>query len=366
MRRSSTTRGAAIVAVATLALAACSNGSPDPAPTGGATGGTTEAPGGGTTDPTTPSEETDAPEGEAVTLSLAHSYATNHPHHTCGAVLVQEQVAEANVGLEIEIFPDSSLGGHADRFALVVSGDIDIDIQGPSEMSSTYAPVGILDAAYAFDGPDHLFGFYDTEVGEELKANILDATGARVLTPWYFGMRHFTANVPLNTPEDFQGLRMRFPNTPQYLQNAEALGASPVAVAFEELYISLQQGVVDGQENPIPNIATMNLPEVQSHLSLTGHMVGIHMIVMNEDRWSSLSADQQETLQTVFEDVRDQNRECIEQSETETVEQWRAEGTMEVIEPDLASFRESAEEFFTNELEGDTLELYQAIRDQAS
>lgn len=342
MKRSTHLQGVAWLSVLALALTAC--------------GGDAEG---------DESSEGDAANGETMTLSFAHSYPTTHPHQTCGAELVKEQVEAADVGLEIEIFPDSSLGGHAERFASVVSGDIDIDIQGPSEISQTFEPVGILDAAYAFDDADHLFGFFESEEGDKLGEQIIEGSGARILAPWYFGMRQFTANTPLNTPEDFQGLRMRFPDTPQFLQNAEALGASPTSVAFEEVYISLQQGVVDGQENPIPTIDSLALPEVQSHLSLTGHMVGIHMIVMNEDKWQSLNEEQQEVLQTTFQEVRDTNRECIEKAENDLVEKWRSEGTMEIVEPDVDAFRARAEEFFTTNLEGDKLELYQAIRDQA-
>lgn len=346
MKRSTHLRGIAGLSILALALTACSgNGDDDNEGSTGATTGDSA--------------------GETVTLSFAHSYATSHPHQTCGAELVKEKVESANVGLEIEIFPDSTLGGHAERFASVVSGDIDIDIQGPSEISATFEPVGILDAAYAFDDADHLFGFFESEQGAELGEQIIEGSGARIITPWYFGMRQFTANTALNTPADFDGLRMRFPDTPQFLQNAEALGASPTSVAFEEVYISLQQGVVDGQENPIPTIDSLALPEVQSHLSLTGHMVGIHMIVANEEKWQSLNEEQQETLQAVFEEVRDTNRGCIEDAENSLVEEWKADGTMEIVEPDVESFRTKAEEFFTNELEGDKLELYQAIRDQA-
>lgn len=346
MKCSKHLRGIAGLSILALALTACSGDSTDDA-----SGDTGDANGNGG--------------GETVSLSFAHSYPTSHPHQTCGAEIVKEKVEAADVGLEIEIFPDSTLGGHAERFASVVSGDIDIDIQGPSEISQTFEPVGVLDAAYAFDDADHLFGFFESDAGDELGEQIIEGSGARIITPWYFGMRQFTSNTPLNTPADFEGLRMRFPDTPQFLQNAEALGASPTSVAFEEVYISLQQGVVDGQENPIPTIASLALPEVQSHLNLTGHMVGIHMIVANEEKWQSLSDEQQDVLQSVFEEVRDTNRGCIEDAENGLVEEWKADGTMEIVEPDVDAFRAKAEEYFTTELEGEKLELYQTIRDQA-
>ncbi len=301
-----------------------------------------------------------------VTLSMAHSYATNHPHHRCGAERVAEAVAASGTGLKIEVYPNSSLGGHAQRFASVVSGDIDIDLQGASEISATYAPIRVLDAAYAFDGADHLFRFFGSEPATALREDMLAKTGTRVLDAWYFGMRHFTSNKPLRTPDDFKGVRMRFPDTPQFLQNAEALGASATSVAFEEVYISLQQGVVDGQENPIPVIASLNLPEVQSHLNLTGHMTGFVMPVVNENAWQGLTDAQREALQKAITDARATDRQCMEEEETGFVETWRGEGKMQIVEPDVAAFRGKAETFFRNTLSGDDLALYDAVRAAAS
>lgn len=123
MKRSTHLRGIAGLSILALALTAC--------------GGDGDSDSDGATEATTGGNAA----AEPVTLSFAHSYATSHPHQTCGAELVKEKVEEAGVGLEIEIFPDSTLGGHAERFASVVSGDIDIDIQGPSEISQTFEPV---------------------------------------------------------------------------------------------------------------------------------------------------------------------------------------------------------------------------------
>ena len=108
---------------------------------------------------------------------------------------------------------------------------------------------------------------------------------------------------------------MRFPDSPQYLMNAEALGAEPTAVAFEEVFLALQQGTIDGQENPVPTIKDLNLPEVQSHVSLTGHQVGSVLAIISEDTWQSLSADQQEAVQAAISDTRDGDRQCVEDAE---------------------------------------------------
>lgn len=306
-------------------------------------------------------------DGGATTLSFANSYPDEHPHNTCGAQVVAETLADGGTGVEIEIFSNSQLGPDAERFASVASGDIDIDIQGASAISASFPEVGALDAAYAFDGPDALFEFVDSEAFDGLKERMLDETGVRVLDVWYFGMRHFTANEPIRTPDDFQGLRMRFPDSPQYLMNAEALGAEPTAVAFEEVFLALQQGTIDGQENPVPTIQDLNLPEVQSHVNLTGHQVGSVLAIISEDTWQSLSAEQQEAVQAAISDTRDGDRQCVEDAETEIVEEWKSTGEMTVIEDvDLDTFSSQAEEFFMSNYEGDQLALYEAIREGAS
>lgn len=305
--------------------------------------------------------------GDATTLSFANSYPDEHPHNTCGAQVVAEELADGGTGVEIEIFSNSQLGPDAERFASVASGDIDIDIQGSSAISASFPEVGALDAAYAFAGPDELFDFVDTDAFEGLKERMLEETGVRVLDVWYFGMRHFTSNEPIRTPEDFSGLRMRFPDSPQYLMNAEALGAEPTAVAFEEVFLALQQGTIDGQENPIPTIKDLNLPEVQSHVNLTGHQVGSVLAIISEDTWQGLSEEQQEAVQAAVSDTRDGDRQCIEEAEEEIVTEWQSSGEMTVVDDvDLDTFQQQAEDYFLENYDGDQLALYEAIRDDAA
>lgn len=305
--------------------------------------------------------------GGSTTLSFANSYPDEHPHNTCGAQVVADTLADGGTGVEIEIFSNSQLGPDAERFASVASGDIDLDIQGASAISASFPEVGALDAAYAFDGPDALFEFVDSEAFDAMKERMLEETGVRVLDVWYFGMRHFTSNQPIRTPDDFEGLRMRFPDSPQYLMNAEALGAEPTAVAFEEVFLALQQGTIDGQENPVPTIKDLNLPEVQSHVNLTGHQVGSVLAIVSEDTWQSLSAEQQEAVQAAISDTRDGDRQCVEDAEAEIVEEWKSSGEMTVVEDvDLDTFRSQAEDFFMANYEDEQLALYEAIREGAS
>lgn len=302
----------------------------------------------------------------SVTLSFANSYTTQHPHTRCGIQAVADKINEQDAGVTIETFPNSQLGADTERFTSLMAGDVDMDVQGSSALASAYAPIGVLDMAYAFDGPDQLFEFFDGQAAKELKDEFAKETGARILDVWFFGMRHFTANKPIREPGDLDGLRMRYPDSPIYLENAKAVGASATAVAFEEVYLALQQGIIDGQENPVPTIKEKSFDEVQSHLSLSGHQTGSQLIVINEDSWRKLSAEQQQALQEAVHETRASNRECIETEEKKILQQWRDGGDLTVVDDvDREAFAKRAEDYFNRTLSGKQLELYQSVQGSA-
>ncbi len=305
-------------------------------------------------------------DSDGTVLTFSNSYTEDHPHTRCGIDLVAEHVAEADAGIRVDTFPGSQLGDNTETFASVMSGDIDMDVQGSAALGSAHPPIGVFDAAYAFDDADHMFSFFDSEAADAAKQGFEEATGAKILDVWYFGDRHFTANQPIRTPADLSGLRMRFPDSPIYLANAEAMGASPTTVAFEEVYMALQQGTVDGQENPIATVDADNYSEVQSHVSLSGHQIGSQMIVVSGQTWEGLSEGQREVLQEAVSQVREENRACIEEAEAEVLAEWEAGGAMEVVDDvDVEAFRTQVHEHFLSTLEGEELELYEAFRESA-
>lgn len=303
-----------------------------------------------------------APEGEERTISLAHSYNEDQPQHRCGAQVIADEIAAAEVGLTIEIFPASQLGGDADRIASVASGDIDMDIQGASALGAVYEPISVLDAAYAFDDADHLAAFMADDASATLNDAFAEATGVNTLGAWSAGARHFTANSAIRTPEDLEGLRMRFPGSPQFLMNAKALGAEATEVAYEELYLALQQGTVDGQENPITNIVSNNLQEVQDYISMSAHQLNTNLILIG-GVWDELSAEQQDALTAATEKAVEEVTACVEEDEEALLEQWRTGDDWEVVEDvDRDAFSEKAEAYLSETLQGEALEVYEAIR----
>jgi len=312
------------------------------------------------------SGEGEGADGGIIELTLAHSYNADQPQDRCGAQVIAREIEAADVGLKIELFPSSQLGGDADRIASVASGDIDIDIQGASALGAVYEPISVLDAAYAFDDAAHLAAFMESDASDHVIDGFAETAGVHTLGAWSAGARHFTANTPIRTPDDLAGLRIRFPGSPQFLMNAKALGAQATEVAYEELYLALQQGTVEGQENPITNIKSQNLAEVQDYLSLSAHQLNTNLVIMSS-KWNDLTDEQQGALEDAVETAITEVTACVADDEEATIEEWRTADDWEVIDDvDVDAFQEKAVAYLEEALEGESLEVFEAIRSTSS
>jgi TRAP-type transport system periplasmic protein len=353
----------ALTLATVLLLAACGDSeetTTTAASAGGETTTTAEAGGGDTTTTAAMVEQ------EPVELVLAHSYQEGQPQVVCGAEVIKEVAEGADVGLTIEIFGASALGGDADRIESVISGDIDVDIQGASALASVYEPISVADGAFVFDDSDHVYNYFTGDASTPLKDGFYDTTGVLILGAWNTGARQFTANVPIRTPDDLQGLRMRFPPSPSFLLNADAMGAEAVEVAYEELYLALQQGTVDGQENPIVNIDAISLDEVQDYISLSAHQLSTNVVVVNGDTWDSMSPEQQQALQAGIDEAMIQEPDCAAASEEEILAGWRDSGALTIVDDvDRDAFREKAEPYLRDHYTPEQIEVLEAIRSAA-
>ena len=191
-------------------------------------------------------------------------------------------------------------------------------------MSTAFPKIGVLDAAYAFNDIDHFFKWVDQN-GQDFFKEFNAATDTTIVDAWYFGMRTFTATAPIRKPEDLAGLKIRFPNTPQFLANAKALGANAVAIAVEELYLALQQGVAQGQENPVVATHAQKFDEILKVASLTNHQVGTHYVVMSDKTLDKMSQPQKDALFKAVHDIRAENRKCVDDETEKVLDGWRAD-----------------------------------------
>jgi len=308
-----------------------------------------------------------AGENPKITLKIGSSQPETQPNFYCGMKLLKERVEAQNLNITLDLFPNSQLGPDAERFSSVQAGDIDMDLQGGSAMSTAFPKIGVLDAAYAFNDIDHFFKWID-ENGKDFFADFNGATDTTIIDAWYFGMRTFTATAPIRKPEDLASLKIRFPNTPQFLANAKALGANAVAIAVEELYLALQQGIAQGQENPVVATHAQKFDEVLKVASLTNHQVGTHYVVISDKSLAKMSQAQKDALFKAVHDIRAENRKCVDDETKKVLDGWRADPTRTVIEVDQVdrqAFITKAEAYFNTFYKGANLTLYKDIRASA-
>lgn len=335
----------AVLAAGSIVLAGCASGG-----TGSADDGT-DAPASG---------------AESIMLRLGHTNEESHPNERCGAAVVAEQVNEATDGtLTIETYPSSQLGSNPEMSEQVARGDLDMQIMPVPDLAQYYPPVGVLNAVYLFDSVEESGSVINGELGEELWAAALEESDIRVLGAWYYGARQLTTgDKAVRTPADLEGMSIRAIDNDIQIANITSMGAEPTPIAFSELYLALQQGVVNGQENPIATIASAALDEVQGYVMMTDHLFPWLPIAISEASWQRLSADQQEALQGAVQDAAGQVRECIETEEQEILEEWRAEGSMEIIEDvDREAFKTQSQSHFPGEFEEQWGDLYREILD---
>lgn len=188
-----------------------------------------------------------------------------------------------------------------------------------------------------------MFKVINGPIGDEIKNRLLAKRGIRTLGVSYVGERHLTANKAIRRPKDLKGLKIRIPNIPLRKASFMALGASPTPMAFSELYLALQQKVVDGQENPLAQIVSMKFYEVQKYLMLTGHALNAEILLINEKKFQSLPENFRNILvkgAKVFEDTQWKEYERLKTAYLETLSQKG----MTVVEPDIEAFRKAVKD----------------------
>ncbi|QEM84049.2 sialic acid TRAP transporter substrate-binding protein SiaP [Halomonas binhaiensis] len=277
---------------------------------------------------------------EAETLTFAHVYETSEPYHQWALWAADEIEKRTDGRYSIEVHPASSLGKEADINEGLSLGTVDLIFTGSQFAGRSYGPVGIAGAPYMFRDFEHWKAYAHSDLFKEIAQGYEDATGNVPLAMNYYGARHVTSNKPILTPEDMKGLKIRVPNAPLYMMFPKAVGANPTPLAFSEVYLALQQGVVDAQENPLPTIKAKAFYEVQSDINLTGHTIDSLITIASGSLWSSLSDEDKDVFRDVYEEAGERITDDIRQQEQELVS-WFEEKGVKVNEVDTGPFREA-------------------------
>lgn len=218
-------------------------------------------------------------------------------------------------------------------------------LTGTAELGTFQPQMAIFDMPFLFKDRAHAYKALDT-VGMEL-GKPLEAKGIKLLGYMENGVRHLTNNVrPVKSPADMKGLKVRVMNNKVYVEMMKALSASPTPMAFSELYSALQQGTVDGQENPSAHIFTKRFYEVQKYASLTGHAYAPEPVLISMTAWKKLTPAQQEIIQSAANESIAWQRQLSEKEDQAFWDKIKATGKIEVIEVDRKPFMEATQNVY--------------------
>lgn len=284
---------------------------------------------------------------DTATLRWAHVYEISSPYHqqTLAAAREFEELTKGRY--QIRVYPASALGNESAINESLTLGAIDIIYTGASFVANEYPPIALSDFPYAIEDFEHWQAYRDSPLFEEIASGFGNATGSRVIGLTYYGFRHVTANEAILHPDDMQDLKIRVPNAPMFLILPHATGANAAPMPFAEVYLALQQGVVDAQENPLTTIRFQRFHEVQSHINLTGHIVPSLLTLVSLSTLDELGTEDAALLQDVTMRAAQRASEEIASSEQALIGWFTNEG-IQVNEVDRTAFRSSVDAHFEN------------------
>lgn len=310
----------------------------------------------------------DASADPAVTLV----YAEVNPLDTIvgqTASYFKEQVESLSGGsITIDLQASGVLGSENDVLDNILAGGDTIDLSRISAFALTSYGCKksmLLSLPYTFVSRDHWWKFANSDLAPDF-LNEPQELGLPVRGVFYGeeGFRHFFTVEPVAGIEDLAGMKLRVSNDPVMNGLVEGLGATPTVVSFNELYSALQTGVVDGAEQPIANYASNAFPEVANNLILDGHTLGAVQVVITDNAWNKLTANQQNVIMEAGKAAQEFNAGLSEDEENRVLEELKAEGCNVVDVPDKTVWQEACAQVITDNTAG-LEDLYQQLVDMA-
>jgi len=264
-------------------------------------------------------------------MKISISVAQNSHQGVGIDTLAKEVEKRTNGRYKIQTFYSGSLGGERESIEAVQLGTQELTFTSTGPVPNFVPEARILDIPFLFRDKAHARAVLDSPIGQEMLAKF-EAKGFKALAWGENGVRHMTnSKRAVNTPEDLKGLKMRTMENPVHVTAYKGLGIVPTPMAFPEVFTALQQGTVDGQENPLSVIMAAKFDQVQKHLSLTGHVYSPAIFLMNKAAFDKLSAaDKQAFLDAAKEAVR-VNRARVDEDDAKGVAELRSKG-MQVVE----------------------------------
>ncbi len=282
-------------------------------------------------------------QAQALKLTLGHGAAVGNPRHEASVKFAEVLKAKSGGRIEVQVAPSAQLGDDAAMVTALRTGALDLSANSQGAVANAVPEYAAFGMPFLFSSAASAFKLLDGPLGKEL-ADKSAEKGLVLLGTWDNGIRQMSnSKRAITKVEDMKGLKMRVPPDATLVDIMKALGAESQQVKFAELYVALQQGVVDGQENPLVNIHASKLYEVQKHLALTNHQFQMTPFVMSKRSWDKLSDADKKAVQEAAAEATALQRKLSQEADDKLLAELKAKG-VQVTTPDKAAFAKATAE----------------------
>lgn len=298
---------------------------------------------------------------DKIVLKFGHLADEKNTWHL-GALKFKELVEKNSGGrIEVKIYPNEQLGKEKDLVTSIQTGTADMGIFGETLTTFGADKTIFMATPYLLRDAAHLHKIAGGEIGREIEAQVLEKAKLRVLGYMERGPRELTSSRAVKTPDDLKGMKIRLPNVPIFLAAWEALGAKPIPMAFSEVFTSLQQGTIEGQENPYALIASAHFYEVQKYLNKTSHVRGWIYVCIGEKRFASLPDDLKKVVLDAGKEMQAYENKLFLEEEGKLEKLLKEKMTF--VDVDQAAFAKIASEAVLKNLNDSQKEMYKKIQE---
>ena len=293
------------------------------------------------------SDKAAAPAEPQFVLKWNEPEPMGHPWADTGKMICEEVYKRSNGRIKIDHYPAGALGGQPEAVEMLRMGSLFMLTSGPSILNAFNEDVQIFSTPYLFRDRDHAYKAFESPWVQTLfNEDVLKKSGVRTIAFWYYGDRNVTTkNLPAYKPEDLKGAKIRCMNIPVWKTVVASLGANPTPVAYAELYMALQTGVAEGQENPFTTVVSQKFYEVQKYIIETRHVVHMGTVHVSEQIWQKLPEADRKMILDVFDEYLPVMDKLMDQKTAEAIAFLKEKGVT-IIQPDREAFKKRATEEF--------------------
>jgi tripartite ATP-independent transporter DctP family solute receptor len=254
--------------------------------------------------------------------------------------------------ITVELYTSGAIFTQEGELAACREGSLDMAYFSANWLAEFVPYLSMLGAVYTFSGYEHMNSVLNGEIGEQIFEDVAKKTGVRPLAAFYLGTRQLNLVEkvgPVRHPDDMKGVKLRTPTSPAWIALGKALGGNPTPMSFGEVYMGLKTGTIEGQDNPLPTDLNAKFYEVTKYIVLTDHVVNAVWPTINENKWKSLTPEDQELVMKAIDKAR---QACADQNlkaEAELVDFFKGEGMIVIENPDRAAFADYAKNSYLTE-----------------